>query len=319
MTDRSGVTYDVVYDVTIVTHGALPGGAPDDRLLGAALERRGASVRFAAWDDPAVSWTDTRLALVRSAWDYYRAPDAWAAWVARAGAATALRNPPPILRWNGSKRYLLDLMQAGVPCVPTEVLPRTPDVAGGPPPALTAPTLPTLAAARGWSDVVVKPAVAASAFGARRFAAAALTGEGEAHLRALRRAGDVLVQPYMAALERTPERSLVYVDGRFAHAFTKPAFSTDAAGGTAVAAHAPAEDERRVAAAALAVADARTRAPLLYARVDLVRDAAGPAVMELELIEPDLALRLAPIVAERLADACLAPAVPPARGPRMRS
>lgn len=43
----------------------------------------------------------------------------------------------------------------------------------------------------------------------------------------------------------------------------------------------------------------------LYARVDLIPDAGGALLMELELIEPDMALRLMPVAAERLALACL--------------
>jgi hypothetical protein len=47
--------------------------------------------------------------------------------------------------------------------------------------------------------------------------------------------------------------------------------------------------------------------PLAYARVDLVeRAGARPLLMELELIEPELFLRVAPGSAERLARATLA-------------
>jgi hypothetical protein len=53
----------------------------------------------------------------------------------------------------------------------------------------------------------------------------------------------------------------------------------------------PDADQLAVARAALAAAPELP----LYARVDLVRDAAGaPRVMELELVEPDLYLDLAP-------------------------
>jgi glutathione synthase/RimK-type ligase-like ATP-grasp enzyme len=48
----------------------------------------------------------------------------------------------------------------------------------------------------------------------------------------------------------------------------------------------------------------------IYARVDVVDTARGPVLMELELIEPDLFLALAPEAAERLASALLARATP---------
>jgi hypothetical protein len=45
--------------------------------------------------------------------------------------------------------------------------------------------------------------------------------------------------------------------------------------------------------------------PWLYARVDTVRTARGPVLMELELLEPDLFFTEAPAAAERLADALI--------------
>jgi glutathione synthase/RimK-type ligase-like ATP-grasp enzyme len=278
-------------DVTIVTHAGLPQGAPDDLILADALRRQGASVRFAVWDDGGVDWGASPVALVRSTWNYHRTPGRWLDWLARAAAATRLLNPPAVLRWNTDKRHLRDLMACGVPCVPTEFV----EGSGG-------ERLADLAARRGWADVVVKPAIAASAAGARRLAGAELAGEGEAHLRGLLARGAALVQPYLAAVETMRERSLVFVAGEFAHAFTKPAFSTSATGATVVAPHEPGGAELALARAALSAAPERT----LYARADLVPDKTGPLLMELELIEPDLGLRLHPNAADRLARACLA-------------
>ncbi len=277
-------------DVTIVTHAGLPQGAPDDRLLAEALRRQGAAVRFAVWDDGGVDWGASLVAVVRSTWDYHRAPGRWLAWVGAVDRATRLLNPPAVVRWNTDKRYLRDLMTCGVPCVPTEFVER-----GG-------ELLADLAARRGWSDVVVKPAVAASAAGVRRSTGMDLAEGGEAHLRGLLARGAVLVQPYLAAVERARERSLVFVAGEFAHAFTKPAFSANAAGSTAVMPHEPTEAELALARAALDAVPGQ----MLYARADLVPAKTGPLVMELELIEPDLGLRLHPDAADQLARACLA-------------
>jgi len=69
-------------------------------------------------------------------------------------------------------------------------------------------------------------------------------------------------------------------------------------GGT-VHAWTPAADELALATRALAA----TPAPTTYARVDLVRLPDGqPAVMELELIEPELFLGASPEVAPRFAE-----------------
>ena len=105
--------------VTLVTHAALPEVAPDDHLLAATLRNEDLRVRFAVWNDPSVDWRASKLAVVRSTWDYHREPQAWAQWLADAGTRTRLLNPPALLAWNTDKRYLRDLQAAGVACVPT--------------------------------------------------------------------------------------------------------------------------------------------------------------------------------------------------------
>jgi hypothetical protein len=69
----------------------------------------------------------------------------------------------------------------------------------------------------------------------------------------------------------------------------------------------PAPDVVELGRRTLAVVDERFGGPLLYARVDVLRDeAAKPAVLELELIEPSLFLDHAPGSAQALARAIVA-------------
>ena len=92
--------------------------------------------------------------VLRSNWDYHLEPDAFLAWLQTLeGAGINLWNQPDLVRWNLSKRYLLDLAAAGVPVVPTALLDGPPE------------RLPTLLVERGWTTAVVKPAVSASAHG----------------------------------------------------------------------------------------------------------------------------------------------------------
>ena len=85
--------------IAIVTHAALPGGAPDHLLLARALAGLGLGVvRFAVWDDPVVPWGSFTATVVRSAWDYHRDPARWLGWVARAGGEITLLNPAAVLR-----------------------------------------------------------------------------------------------------------------------------------------------------------------------------------------------------------------------------
>ncbi|MFE1827127.1 hypothetical protein [Streptomyces yangpuensis] len=95
-----------------------------------------------------------------------------------------------------------------------------------------------------------------------------------------------LVQPYLPRVEEEGERALIFFAGTFSHAIRKQALLTGA--------------ELRTAPAALAAVPAPGEP--LFARVDLVSGGAGePVLMELELIEPDPFLGLAPHAADRLA------------------
>lgn len=165
----------------------------------------------------------------------------------------------------------------------------------------TAEELSGLVDDAGWAEFVVKPAVAASAIGARRFARDEARFVGEAHLRTLLRRGTALVQPWVAAVDTLRERSLVFVDGQLKHACTKPAFNADVTGSTVLRPHEPSGAECALAAAAMTCVPG---APL-YARVDMVPGNNCPMLMELEMIEPDLGLRLCPAAADRLAAACV--------------
>jgi glutathione synthase/RimK-type ligase-like ATP-grasp enzyme len=280
-----------VFDVTIATHAEMPAGSTDDRLFVDALVAAGARARPAVWNDAAIDWSAAPRTVIRSTWDYHLQPAVWFDWLASASRLTRLINDPETVRWNSDKRYLLDLRAAGVPIVPTEHVARGSSV-----------NLAAYCAARGWDDVVLKPAIGASAKGAARSAADAIREKGQAHLDALLRKGDALIQPFQPAVVVERERSLVYVDGAFSHAFTKPPFLTGTGDGLGEAIHDATPAER-------ALADAALRAvprPPIYARVDVVPTPDGPVLMELELIEPDLGLRLEPGAAAALARAIVA-------------
>jgi len=121
----------------------------------------------------------------------------------------------------------------------------------------------------------------------------------------------MLIQPYLDSVGSEGELSLFYFAGRFSHAVRKGPMLPTGAPATA-ALFAPEEISVRIPdAAELALAQrVLARLPfgeLLYARVDLIRDAAHrPCVLELELNEPSLYLAHAPAAAEQLLAALLA-------------
>jgi hypothetical protein len=280
-----------MFDVSIATHMAMADGSTDDRLLAEALSQAGARVRLTVWNDPGVDWGASARVVIRSTWDYHLDPAGWFRWLDAVGPVTRLVNDAATLRWNSDKRYLAELDAAGVSIVPTE------HAAAGIPVDLAG-----RCAALGWDDVVVKPAIGASAKGAERFQGAAIRERGQAHLDALLVRGAALIQPFQPAVQAERERSLVYIGGAFSHAFSKPAFLSGTGDGLGEAVHDAAFAERALAEAALSAAPH----PVTYARVDMVPTPDGPRLMELELIEPDLGLRLCPAASTALARAILA-------------
>lgn len=280
--------------VALATSAALPGLAPDDRLLLRALRARGLAAEPVVWEDRLYDWSGAALCVIRSAWDYAYRRQEFLAWVERVAAAMPLWNPAPVVVWNTHKRYLVDLAGRGVPTVPTRVLAAGSRV-----------RLRALREETGWDDVILKAAVAQTGRYLLRVPAHR-EAEGQRHLDRLLPAEDMLAQPFLPGVTADGETSLVYVDGAFSHAaHKKPAagdFRVHDDYDGSLEPVTPTAAQRAVAEAAIAAIGT----PVLYARVDLVPGADGPAVMELELVEPDLYLATAPGSAERLAAAVAA-------------
>jgi glutathione synthase/RimK-type ligase-like ATP-grasp enzyme len=268
-----------------------PDISASDRLVARALEELGVEVREYPWNDPAQDLRGVDALVLRSNWDYHFAPDHFLAWLARLEATRAsVWNPPALVRWNLSKRYLLDLAASGVPVVPTVILDDSPA------------QLPRLLAERGWSAAVVKPLVSASAHDTVLVPSAEAAAVSAAIDRgALRR--PLMVQPFVEEIRSRGEWSLVFIDGAFTHAVIKRPAPDDFRvqprhGGQAVGAAPPPlvveSAERALAALPL---------PPLYARIDGVEVGHEFQVMEVELNEPGLYFTHAPAAAARLATA----------------
>ncbi len=224
-------------------------------------------------------WEEFQGVVVRSCWDYHHRLEEFLAWVTRLErAGVPLWNPPAVLRWNSHKGYLRDLAARGVPIVATRWLARGRRVG-----------LAQLLRDERWSDAVVKPAVSASATDTWR-TSAATAGADQGRLEELLRAGDVMVQPFIAEVCDPGEWSVIFFGGRFSHAIRKRPAAGDYRvqwefGGTA----APMAPPPRLVADAEAVMAAVPGRPL-YARVDGVERDDRLMLMELELIEPHLFL-----------------------------
>jgi len=247
-----------------------------DRMV-APLKAEGIEVASRSWIEDADALGEFDLVMPLVTWGYHRDYDLWLSMIEGWGfEGVRLQNPASVLTWNADKRYLQRLLDLGAPVTPTLFV----DDLNG---------VDLAAAARdlGAERLIVKPQVSASAYRTLRIRPGDELVDPPV--------GRAMIQPYLDAVEGEGEMSLIFFAGEFSHAIRKVAkagdFRTQPEWGGHIEAYQPEPD---VLAAARRILQSVSE-PLLYARVDLVRDGAGrPVLMELELIEPDLYLGFDP-------------------------
>ena len=263
----------------------------DDRLLAEALARRGLSAARVDWADPAVDWSRFRCAVFRTTWNYFKRFDEFMAWLDRVERVTTLCNTPEIIRWNVDKHYFTDLEARGIPVVPSRFVEAGSDA-----------RLADLLAETGWRDAIVKPCVSGGAYHTYRVNAENVA-EAEAIVAPLFRKQAFMVQPFQDVIVESGEDTLMVLNGHYTHAVRKVVkagdFRVQDDFGGSVHDLEPTREQMELAERAMA---ACSPAPA-YGRVDMVRGNDGRfAVMELELIEPELWLRHHPPAADAMAD-----------------
>ena len=239
-----------------------------------------------------MNWARFASAVIRSTWDYHLEPERYAVWLRRcARDGVNLWNRPATVLENMNKRYLADLAGAGVEVVAMEYLER------GQPQSVRA-----ILERRGWHQVVVKPAVSASAFGTWRTSIERADVD-QARLDREVAERSLLVQPFVDEIVSQGEWSLVFFGGEYSHAILKRPAAGDFRVQEELGGHAvPAEPPSAVIEQARAILG-RVPAPLLYARVDGVERNGRFVLMEVEINEPFLYIGSSPGAAARLADA----------------
>jgi len=264
----------------------------DDGLLSEALRAHGLTTTRVDWTSPNVDWSQFRCLVFRTIWDYFERFDEFTAWLGRVEDTTLLCNTASIVRWNMDKHYLADLEAMGIPIVTCRFIERG-----------SAEPLADLLAASGWKEAVIKPAVSGAArhtYRVNRESAAEL----EPVVRRLLTAGALILQPFVEEIMRNGEDTLMVLNGRYTHAVRKIGkpgdFRVQADHGGTIRDLIPTAEQIELAERAMAACRPRPA----YGRVDMVRDNEGKlAIMELELIEPELWLRQHPPAAKELAAA----------------
>ena len=264
----------------------------DDEHAIAPLEALGWSVSTISWRQTGIPWSHFDAVIIRSTWDYWDDTDAFLSVLETIDRESRLANPIELVRWNYQKTYMRDLASRGVKIVPT-LFPES--VSAG--------------KFRAWFEqhqceqLVIKPVVGANGDDAFRVSIDTGTERLE-EITERFRIKPAQVQPFMPHILDEGEFSLFYFNGDFSHAILKvPArgeFRSQEEHGSEILAVEPEEQlQLRGRLALAAIGDAP-----LYARIDFVRDRSGDfALMEQELIEPSMYLRMHPAAPERFARA----------------
>lgn len=266
----------------------------DDELAKGPLESLGWRLDWVSWRDTSARWDDYDRVVIRTPWDYQDEPQAFLDTLTAIDRSSAeLHNPLSLVRWNLDKRYLLELASRGAPVIPTRLLD-----------GIRAVPWPGLFEQMQSDHLVLKPLVGANADDVLP-----IRPDDRNDAMALFSDRPCLVQPFVDSVVVEGEFSLIYFRGQFSHCLLKsPAsgdFRVQEEHGASLQ---PIHPDASLLGRANEIVETLALVPL-YLRVDLVR---GPAedcwwLMELELIEPSLYLRLDPEAPGRFAAAIANP------------
>ena len=264
----------------------------EQELLKSAFEAQGLKVDITYWDNPTYEWQETKSVLFRTIWDYFERFNEFWVWLEQVKTKTRLINSYELIKWNIDKHYLKDISSWGIETVPTYFADKGCNM-----------KLHEIAKRNQWKDLVIKPAISASAFKTYKILANEIQAN-EKLFNSLVQERNMLVQPYFETITQLGEASLMVFDGKFTHAILKKAQPGDFRvqddfGGT-VHNYIPTKAEINFAEKVFETCKTKP----VYGRVDIVWDNDKNFYLsELEIIEPELWIRNYPKCAERIAEA----------------
>ncbi len=269
-------------DLLLATSADLPQGEPGGDALLEACQGAGVQARWVCWDDPDVDWSQAPVA-VRSTWDYHQRLEEFLAW---ARSVPRLLNGADVFAWNTDKVYLVELLEAGLPVVPSTVAVNALALAD----ALTRFERP-----------VLKPTVAAGGVGVHVIEPDSMLPDiGEPPW---------LVQPLVESVRTQGEMSVFVLGGDAVSQVCKRPAAGDIRvneehGGTVVSV--PLDPAlARTAKAVVQAVESLKDFTLTYARVDLMAIDGNWLLSELEVTEPGLYLDVVPDNAAEFVNRCL--------------
>jgi hypothetical protein len=282
--------------LALLTCDKLPNCTSCDLELSKILKRHQIVASPAIWNDPKINWNNFDLIIIRSCWDYHLYPKEFTSWLHYIKQIkTPILNSIDTVLWNLNKTYLLELENKGV------VIPKTVWVD-----STTDQELHDILYHNHLDEVVIKPTIAASAYGAWRTNLKRATVEQERFRQEVEKdKNKVIIQKFLSEVCLEGEWSLIFFNSEFSHAVIKNPKIGDyrvqrGYGGVNTKA-APPKVVLDTAKHILNLCGKDS----LYARVDGVLVDGIFVLMELEMIEPCLFLEEDSSALQRFSNAIL--------------
>ncbi len=261
----------------------------DDLALKFALSEKGYIVEIAAWDDTIYDFGKSKLAIIRSCWDYDKRVDEFLERMRLISKQCILLNSFDMITKNSNKRYLSDIELKGITIVPAQFIDDIKQ-------------LDKAIEQFDTDKLIIKPVTSAS--GRDTYCVERKNGRLiNKRVKGILIEKSVMIQPYIQTIETKGEKSTVVIDGE--PLFTmlkKPAKKNflvhEHYGGTYI------EDDMTFEEKVFVKGVVATfNEPPLYMRIDyLFTETGTPMLLELELIEPNLYLSKNKLVLEKITE-----------------
>ncbi len=262
----------------------------DDTLAEPFLNELGIGVETISWRSQTSDWAKYAAVIIRTTWDYQKNLREFLKALAQINSKTLLLNPLSVVGWNADKVYLRELESQGINIVPTIWGEKISNVR----------ELKKLFEELDSDEFVIKPTISAGADSTFWLSKDGDLTEAASAFSNL----PYMIQPFMQNIILEGEFSVFYMNGAYSHTIQKTPkpfdFRVQEEHGGTIAGVTPANDMIEFSNRVMSLIPHE----LLYARVDIVKDSNNQlALMELELVEPALYLRMDTKAPARLAKA----------------
>lgn len=265
-----------------LTMGNDNGWTIDAHLAFPLMERLGWQVEPIAWRQAQVDWNAFTAVYVGTPWDYPTAPQLFIELLKSIDQSSAiLVNDYSLVEWNVAKTYLRDLQQQDIDIVPSLWFD-----------SFDENTVGTAFAHFAVEKIIVKPVISTNATDTYLLHQSEFIDLAQG-LRKTFRDRPFVVQPYIASIETVGEFSLFFFGTKFSHAIQKTPkandFRVQEEYGANIISVQPTDSLVAAGDKVLSIVQPEP----VYARLDFVRAVDDRfLLMELELIEPSMYLRM---------------------------